>query len=157
MTPLMLQDFLVAEMKRLFDGYLLKNSKDELVPLNIYPQHVPLKKVPQKEEFPYLRVFLLDGNDPGTEDSNHCKIFFAPGIFDMGEEKQGYRDVLTIIWRIYEHLKRHVVFDNRYEVQPAMEWRLDPEDRYPYYFGELETAWTVGEISPPDIIGGIEI
>lgn len=146
-SPLMLQDFLVEEMKRLFDGFLLKNSKEELVPLNVYHQHVPLKKLPKDEEFPYLRVYLLAGTDPGHEDPNQCTIIFAPGVYDKGEDNQGYRSVLNIIWRIYEHLKRHVVFEGKCEVQPAMDWRLDPDDHYPYHFGELETTWNVGKIT----------
>jgi hypothetical protein len=152
MTPLMLQDFLVEEMKRLFDESLLKNAKGEMVKLNIYPQYVPVITQSDKDdEFPYLRVCLTEPlNDPNDEEPNQCTIIFFTGICDKSPDKQGHRDVYNILYRIYDHLKRGRFFDNRYEVESPFQIRLEPNDYWPRFFGELETNWIIGKITQID-------
>jgi hypothetical protein len=151
MTPLMLQDFLVDEMKRLFDGFLLKNAKGEMVKLNIYAQHVPIKTQSDKDDkFPYLRVCFTGVEDPNDDEPNQCTIIFFTGICDKSPDKQGHRDVYNILHRIYDHLKRGRFFDDRYEVESPFQIRLEPNDYSPEFFGELETNWIVGKITQID-------
>ena len=44
MTPTMLQDELVEEMKRLFQDYLYKQPGGERVPIKVFPQNIPVNE-----------------------------------------------------------------------------------------------------------------
>lgn len=48
--------------------------------------------------------------------------------------RQGYRDALHIINKIYHHYSAYAVIGNRWEVLYPMEWTTQEEDTHPYYF-----------------------
>ena len=151
MIPSFLQDFLVKEVKNLFKGFTLKNANGEEAPLNVYPQYLPARKG-QKDtaHYPFVVVKLLSGEDPSEEDPNSCRVLFYCGIFDDNENYQGHKDCMNVMQKIYDHLTRHWVFDKKYEVQYPISWTLTDEDFYPYYYGGLETTWTVGKVTRQD-------
>jgi len=151
MIPVLLQDFLVKEAKKLFDGFTLKNAKGEEVPLNVCPQRLPARKG-QKDtaHYPFLVIQLLDGKDPTELGPNQCRVLFYCGVYDDTDDYQGYRDSLNMIQKLYDHLMRKRVFDKKYRVEYPIEWSVTEEDYYPYYYAGLETTWTVGKISMED-------
>jgi hypothetical protein len=151
MIPIFLQDFLVEELKMLFEGYKLKNVKDTESPLNIYPQFLPARKNQKDtDHYPYVVVKLVEGADPDELGANTCKVIFICGVYDKAEDYQGYRDSITIMQKLYTHLMRNRVFGNKYMVEYPIEWALGEDDRFPYFHTGLETTWTVGKISMED-------
>jgi hypothetical protein len=151
MIPALLQDYLVEEVKTLFTGFTLKNVNGEEVAMNVYPQYLPAR-TGQKDTayYPFIVVKLLGGDDPNETDPNQCRILFYCGVFDDAENYQGHKDCLTVMQKIYDHLMRNLVFGNKYEVEYPIKWALTDEDFYPYYYGGLETTWTVGKITRLD-------
>jgi hypothetical protein len=149
MIPVLLQDFLVnTALPKLFDGYKLKNVEGVEVPLNIYSQYLPAKKVRKDtEHFPFIRVILDDGEDPDETEVTTCRILFMIGIYDTDENYQGYKDCLNILQKMYDHFVRYKIFDDKYEIQYPIKWRLHDEDLYPYFFGGLETIWNIGKVT----------
>ena len=86
MTPLMLQDELVEEMKRLFSDYLYKAPSGERVPIKVYAQTIPINETDEDvDPVPYLIVQLNSGQDEGTRDS-----FSQSGIYcgHLGRNKR---------------------------------------------------------------------
>jgi len=148
LIPLMLQDFLVAEVKSLFDGFTLKNVKGEEVPLHVYPQYLPSKKGQKDtDHYPFIIVKLFEGEDPNEEDPNKCGVLFYCGVFDDSEDYQGYRDSINIIQKLYTHLMTNRFFDNKYEINYPIKWSVTEEDYFSYYFAGLETNWIIGKVT----------
>lgn len=156
MIPVELQNFLVKETKNLFKGLKLKNTNGDLSPLNVYPQYLPYGTSQEAANpFPYIRVILVDGEDPNETESNQCRIIFLAGVYDDDPNNQGYWDVLSIVQKLYTHLMRNMVFKGKYEVVRPVRWKMvgeELENTWPYFFGALETTWNVGKISITDTI-----
>jgi hypothetical protein len=151
MVPVMLQACLVEDFKTFLAEYHLKNVDGQLVPINIYPQYLPAKEGQNdKKHFPYIVVGLTEGEDPGEEEPNRCQIVITIGVFDRNPNYTGYLDVLNMVQKIYDHLTRTRVFAKKYELTYPIRWGLHDEDRFPFFFGGLETNWTVGKITPVD-------
>lgn len=144
MVPLLLQDYLVGEVKNILKEIKLKDAKGDEVAINAYPQALPAKKgIKDSEHFPYVLVVLTDGSDTDEDTTCTCQVMFLAGIYDNEDSYQGYRDSVNIINKIYEHLASKRVFDNKYTVAFPFEWKLPEEDTYPFYFSALMTKWEV--------------
>jgi hypothetical protein len=151
MIPVMLQNFLITELKCLFDGYYLKNVLGQESPINIYGQYLPKKKSDKDtEQFPHIRVILLDGEENSELDPNLCRVLIMTGVWDHNQNYQGFQDVCNVLQRTYDHLMRTQLFDNRYKIEYPIKWSLTEEDYWPYFYGGLETNWSVGKITPAD-------
>ncbi|MFT5872814.1 MAG: hypothetical protein ACI8WT_001751 [Clostridium sp.] len=148
MIPSLLQDFLVKEFKKIFLGFKLKNVKNEDSELNIYPQYLPAKKSQKdSDHFPFVTVKIMEGEDPNEIDANTCRIMLMVGIYDINEDYQGYKDVLNILQKMYEHLMVNKLFDDRYEIEYPIKFTLTDEDYQPYFFGALDTSWIIGKVT----------
>lgn len=153
MIPTQLQDFLVEELKRLFEGFHLKNLEGEQVPFNIYPQFLPAKKGKRdKDHFPYILVALQDGEDPSQMEPNTCHVIIMLGVYDNDESYQGYKDTLNALQKTYHHLMSNQIFENQFSINYPIKWRVNEEDVYPYFFGGLETTWDIGKVSIIDTL-----
>lgn len=117
MTPLMVQQALIDELKEMFKGYEYKNAKGEMVPLNVYMQDTPVQKyvTPEYDEesetvdtyeedeesevpVPYIIVRLKNGGHTGNyEDPNVINIVLIVCIWDDGLENEGHVSVMNIL------------------------------------------------------------
>jgi hypothetical protein len=148
MIPSFLQDFLVKELKNLFESLNLKNAKGEDSSLNIYPQYLPAKKGQKdSDHFPFITVKIVDGEDPNETDANTCRIMLMVGVYDPSEDYQGYKDVLNLLQKMYQHLMNNKIFDKKYEVEYPIKFTLTDEDFQPYFFGALDTSWNIGKVT----------
>jgi len=156
MIPVELQNFLVEETQSLFAGLKLKNTNGELSPLNVYPQYLPYgTSQDTASPFPYIRVILVDGEDPSATEPNQCRVLFLVGVYDDDRNNQGYWDVLSIVQKLYGHLMRNMIFQGKYELVYPVKWNLtneELENTWPYFFGAMETNWTLGKIGVTDTL-----
>lgn len=155
MIELDLQDFLVAELSKLLAGMQFKNpNNDTLVPINLYPLGLPSTQKDANgnnvSPFPYVVVRIADGEGKDDESGDTCKVMFIVGIFDDDESNQGHRDVMNILEKIRQHLFRNQLFKGKFFVEYPYKWTLNEEDVYPYFFGGLETNWTIAKMIPDD-------
>lgn len=148
MIPSLLQDYLVEDMKNLFDGFLLKNVENKQVPINIYSQYLPAKKSQNDtNHFPYIVIKLLDGDGKDEESNDTCRISFIIGIYDDDTNYKGYKDLINVIEKIRQHLFSIRIFDNKYSIEYPYNWIIHDDDTYPYFFGAIETHWTVPKVN----------
>lgn len=153
MTPTVLQDCLVADLKEQLSNILLKNVKGEMTKLNIYPQNLPAKKGQKdSEHFPYIVVRVMEGETQEGEnfEESNCKIGFIIGVFDDSDNYQGYKDVMNILEKIKYRLCTKKYYDSQFELIMPFKWLIHDEDTYPYYFGGIESNWKMPEISMDD-------
>ncbi|WP_088227789.1 hypothetical protein [Desulfosporosinus sp. FKB] len=150
MIPTELQDVLVKEMGSLFSGMQLKNPDGEYVAVNIYPQCLPVPKKDEHENtispFPYVVVRIQEGEGVDEESGDTCKLMFVVGTFDDDESNQGHKDVLNVLEKIRQHLFKKRIFNKQFECVYPYKWTVNEEDVCPYYFGGMETNWTVPKL-----------
>jgi hypothetical protein len=151
MIPTLLQDFLVEDLKTL--GFNGKNAEGNLVSFNVYPQYLPAKKGKKDaDHFPYVTVIIEDGEDPNEVDPSTCRILLMFGVYDLDENYQGYKDILNVLQKTYEHLMETKIFAEKYSIEYPVNWRIHDEDTYPYFFGAIETNWTIAKTSIIDTL-----
>lgn len=156
MTAYQLQKDLGEEIEEILKDMMLKNVKGELVKIKAYPQSLPkrIQKVqgadeqedimPEGEEenfYPYCIVSLDSG---GLNESVHqIKMIMIFGIFDDDVECQGHQVIVNMFHKIAERFIENPILKDKYRMNDnaGIEWILDTEDRYPYYFGAIEMTW----------------
>ncbi|KZL88711.1 hypothetical protein [Clostridium magnum] len=157
MTPTILQDSLIDDLKEQLSCFLLKNIKGEQVNLNIYSQNLPAKKGQKDtDHFPYLIVRVMDGDLEEKQDGDLddiCKIAFVIGVYDDESNYQGYKDVMNIITKMKQRLISKKFYNNQFELSYPLKWLIHDEDNYPYYFGGIETSWKMPQIILQDVEG----
>ncbi|WP_163538302.1 hypothetical protein [Gracilibacillus sp. YIM 98692] len=146
MIPLELQDALRQKLEKLFDGMRFKNMKNERVPVNVFEQHLPNKNPnlnPGNDDpYPCIIIRLSNGENPNEDEGQRTTVQFIAGVIDRDNNNQGYHDVLNIINRIIEDLRRNPIINEKFEVDSSMTWSYHDEDVEPYFFAGLETYWT---------------
>ena len=152
MTPVMLQDELVEEMKRLLADNLYKTPAGELTEINVFAQSIPVNETDDDEDpIPYIIVRLNSGKDDGTRDSfNTVELVIIIGIWDDSLDSQGHRDVLNIIQKVYERFHKTPNLNNKAVYAGDFNWSLQEDGYYPYFFGACSLKFNIAAIRRED-------
>ena len=142
MIPISLQDYLVDKFKEIFTEFHLKNAKNELGPINVYPQNLPSKKgAKDSDQIPYILVGIEDGEIEGQEDADNAIISILIATFDDSSDYQGYRDAINVANKIIQFLSASIVFDGKHSLNFPIKYVFPEDNTYPYYFLGLRTTW----------------
>lgn len=154
MTALQLQDELAKEVERILDDMLFEDVNGNPAKMKAYPQELPKRKQEVKkgaimdeesgeDPYPYCIVRIDSGNLRMLQDTQKVKTDMVFGIINNDFERQGHRTVLNIIQKITERFVQDPVLVKQYRMdeEKGIDWILDDEDRYPYYFGAMEMTW----------------
>lgn len=152
MTPEMLQDALVAEIKNILSDRRYSTPAGELIPINVYSQNIPVEQSDDDvDPIPYIIVRLGGGEDRGTFDSNYViKLIIIMGIYDDSPTAQGHRHLLNIINKIYERFQVNPCLDNKFVYQGGFKWDIQEDGYYPYYFGAMEISFNIPALRRED-------
>lgn len=146
MIPTFLQDDLNEELKEILKDSTFKDTNGERKKINVFSQDLPVESNREDEDedpFPYI-INKLDSGDIQSEESAHeVKVLLIIGIYDEDRNRQGYKDVLHIINKIYERFAKQNVLNKRYVVKVPFRWTLQDEDTHPYYFGGIEMSFDI--------------
>lgn len=137
MTPIELQDELAAEIGRILSGKKYKTTGGERVPMNIYTQGLPAEQSDDdKDPTPYIIVKLIEGEDTGEKDSfNTVKTVTVVELWDENPDKQGYRDVMEIIHKVYARFAANPSLNNRGVFTGYFKWETQDDAYYPFFLG----------------------
>lgn len=152
MTPLELQDELVAEMPKILDGYLYHTPAGKRVPINVFPQSLPVNETDDEDDpIPYIIVRLNNGEDKGGRDSNNTvKLVIIIGIYDHGREAQGHRDVMNIIQKVYQRFHENPNLNGKAVYAGEFDWAMQEDTYYPYSFGACSLSFNIAAIRRED-------
>lgn len=147
-TPYLLQDALVNEIEALLAGFETLNAAGEPATMNVYPQSLPAKvEEDDSEHFPYIIVRVVDGGVASEDEPDTCRIVLVVGVYDEQSDRQGNKIVLNVLQRIRTHLLSKRIINKQFRIDYPCEWSVyDDEDLHPYYFGAVETNWTLPAI-----------
>ena len=142
MTEIDLLDVLAEESKEALKGFRLRSAKENLIPINIYTQSLPVKEGKGDEnQYPYVLV-CFDEEEIESRDNNlSVSVYFVIGILDQEKDKQGFRDVLQIANELYQHFFRKGIIANVFRPDYPFKIVLQKYDTYPYFFGGIESKW----------------
>ena len=153
MTEMDLLDGLAEEVGEALKDFRLRSAKENLIPINIYTQNLPVKKTKDDErQYPYVCVCF---DNEGIEESDspmELNVFFVIGIIDRNEDKQGYRDVLQIANLIYQHIFRKGIIAKAFSPSYPFRIMLQQEDTFPYFIGGIESKWEMPVFTEEDTL-----
>lgn len=144
-TPFDLQDALCAEMKKLFQGFLLRDAGGNLTNLKVYAQDLPETETDDEADTdpaPYCIVKIVDGTAGVNHNSVRVVLVFC--VRDAARDRQGHKDILTLIFRVYERFAKNPYIGNFYfpvDDDSAFEWAIQDEDTYPYNIGACKLTF----------------
>lgn len=155
MIPIKLQASLKLRAENFFEHALFKNPKPEpgmeMVSLQVFEQNLPQKSKEESSFFPFLIIKLLEGERKTSEGPHLVNVGFIIGAFDADSDNQGYRDVAAIINKLYENLSKYPIADGQFELEHPIKWRIHEEETDPYFFGVIETTWTMPILTRVDV------
>ena len=153
-TPFDLQDALCAEINKLFRGFPLKDASGAPTQLKVYAQDLPETETDDEDgtdPAPYCIVKLVDGTAGGGNNTVRVVLVFC--VRDAARDRQGHRDILTLLHRVYERFAKNPYLGNFVfpaDEQSAFEWAIQDEDTYPYNIGACKLTFACPIIQKED-------
>ena len=102
------------------------------------------------DPYPYIIVRIDDGEIENAYSAQTASINLLIGIYEPDYDKQGHKDVLNIIAKIYERFAKVPVLNGKYTIQYPITWALQEEESYPYYFGGMGMEFEIASIVRED-------
>lgn len=153
MTISQLQRDLAEEIEQILANMRFKNPQGKMVPMKAYSQDLPKRQqairkgalMPEEEEtddpYPFCIVKAESGGMFSGEQS--VSIMLILGVFNDDKQNQGQQELLNVIYKIAERFIENPNLKDMYDLdqKAGIEWTLDDEDRYPYFFGGMTMKW----------------
>ncbi len=157
MTPLDLQKAVIVEVENLFRGKQFFQPRKKitdskvLVPLNIYPQALPMEEGYAFNKYvPYLTVQLKSAKQEEEAEPSEATLFLNLCIFDDDKSNQGHVTAVDMIEKIRQDFFKKRIIGGKYSIKLPFEYELNDQEIYPYYVAVAETHWNLPLILPED-------
>lgn len=154
MTILNFQNALMEETGNILKGVGTKNMSGEIMDgVNLFAQNLPIVQSDDEDEskfFPYAIIKVYDGR---TEDDDSPWTVTADihlGVYDSDEDNQGHQHIAVMIQRLVNRFAAEPLLDQKYRAQQDMEWAMQDEETYPYFFGGVRMKFSVPKIGRRD-------
>jgi len=160
-----LQDDLANELIKIFDGFKLHTPAGDLSNINIFKQLLPMPEasdqgdiLPEQLEnglvnelteldpYPYVLVRVSDGEIADEASAQTINVMLLMGVYDYNFNKNGHKDIMNMIQKIYERFAKVPVLCGRYTIQYPISWTLQEEESYPFYFGGMNLIWETAAV-----------
>lgn len=169
MVATFLQNELAEELKNILADFRFKNPQGERTSINVFEQLLPMPEPLDQGEiapellenglvdeqtapdpYPYILVRIQDGEIEDENSAQKVNLALLIGIYEPDYDKQGHKDILNIIAKIYERFAKLPVLNGKYTIQYPIEWVLQDEESYPYYFGGVNLAFEIAAVRRED-------
>lgn len=157
MIATFLQDDLATDLAEIFKHFFLKDPQGNTVHLNIFKQSLPIPTAAEMPEtvtdeeleegiydvqakedpYPYIIVRVEQGKIEEIDQEQTVIVNLIIGVIDRDYSNQGHKDVLNIIQKIYERFAKNAILAKKYECVMPIEWALQDEESFPYFFGGM--------------------
>lgn len=150
MTAYDLQVSLAAEVERITKDMLFQTPAGEQERLKAFLQCLPERPVgligegeDEEDPYPYCIVRIDSGSIATPMKSQEVKVILIFGIFDNSHDRNAHQAILNIIQRIADRFTRDPLLDHKYRLnyEDGINWVMDDEEPYPYYFGAMNLTW----------------
>jgi hypothetical protein len=155
MNPVDLVLSLAAELETPTQEFLLANGQQaRRNTVQIHCGVMPTKR-PDQSEWPFLYVYLMEGEDGGDLSFTTCAIL----VGTYSQEDAGWRDALNLAMCVRTHLLRHrllagkyrLLLDDKHKLKYSTFEQLTSEARtYPFNYVLLQASWRTASIAPEE-------
>ncbi|MCU6685669.1 hypothetical protein OCV99_03695 [Dorea acetigenes] len=150
MTPLMLQSDLVTEIEDILKDVITKNTAGETVTgIKGYEYRLPIIESDEEDESQFFPYFIVRTSEGRTEDDDSpwlVTVDIILGICENDKDAPGHKNILVMIQRITDRFASEPLLNGKYRAEQNMEWAVQDEDTYPFYFGGVEIKFRVPKI-----------
>lgn len=169
MVAAFLQDDLAAELERILQDFRLKDPRGNSSKINIFLQRLPMLEPLEQDDipvealengladqqtamdpYPYIIVRIDDGEIKDEDSAQTVNINLLIGTYEPDYDKQGHKDVLNIITKLYDRFARMPVLNGKYTIQYPVLWALQEEESYPFYFGGMNLTFEIAAVRRED-------
>ncbi len=147
MTADILQEKLIKRVGKVLANLELPTVSGERRKIKIYSQDL---HIPDDEDedvdietatAPYVIVRITDGFQESWDSALQVNVVFIICTYAKDTDKEGTKDVMTIINKLYQSFAERPNTDE-FEVEPPIEWTLQTDvDTYPYFFGAVSIGF----------------
>lgn len=147
MTADILQKKLIKRVGKVLANLELPTVSGERRKIKIYSQDL---NIPDDEDedtdietatAPYVIVRITGGFQESWDSALQVNVVFIICIYAKDTDKDGTKDVITIINKLYQSFAERPNIDE-FEVEPPIEWTLQTDvDTYPYFFGAVSIGF----------------
>ena len=141
-----LQSELVEEITEILKDVSSVNDSGEPVEgFTGYEQFLPVLKNDDDDPDQFFPYFIVRLDSAKTEDDGDlwtATVDILLGVHDEDTENNGHKVILNAITRITTRFSQDAVLARNRNIAfrclPEMEWGLQDEDTYPYFFGGIQ-------------------
>lgn len=169
MVASLLQDELAEELGKILRNFRLKTPGGEKGKVRIFKQDLPVPAPMPGEDIPaellenglagdmaedvpcpYIIVRVQDGEIRDAYSAQTVNVHLLFGVYEDDIGKQGHKDILSMIAKIYERFAKAPVLGSGYTIQYPVLWGMQEEESYPYYFGGMYLSWEAAAVVRED-------
>lgn len=131
MNPTELQDALAELTKRLMEGERMQDTLGNEVPVNVFCQNAPWRMgtdtgAETDRPEPYMLITLTGGQrKTGVELYETVGVLVTALVGDTGYDRQGHRDVLHLLHKLYLELAERPVLEGKWRYRGDLQWAMD--------------------------------
>ncbi len=158
MTALEFQKDLADEVEKILKDIVTKDPDGKtIVGVKAYRQFLP--KVTEDDEdetkfFPYAIIRLSTGTTPDDFTAWQVTVDVLLGVYDDDPKMGGGDNVLIMIQRIIDRFSQEALLARKYRCQSKMDWAVQDEDAFPYFFGGVRLVFDIPKIGRSEPIYG---
>jgi len=169
MVATFLQQEMADELKKILKDFRLKSPQGGKSEINIFEQFLPIPEPAEQEEsspellenglveeqtapdpYPYITIRISDGEIKDENSAQDVNVTLLFGIYEPDYAKQGHKDILNMIAKIYERFAKFPVLNGKYTIQYPILWTLQDEESYPFYFGGMYLTFEIAAVRRED-------
>ena len=169
MIATFLQSELTEELRKIFSDFRLKNPQGDSSGIKIFEQLLPMSESGESEvippevlenglaeeqtipdPYPYIIVRIEDGEIKDEDSAQEVNVTLLIGVYEPDYDKQGHKDILNIIAKVYERFAKIPILNGKYTIQYPILWTLQEEESYPYYFGGMTLIFEIAALRRED-------
>lgn len=117
--------------------------------VNVYEQNLPVVTDDEEDEsqfFPYALVKLETGKTADDDSPWVVATEIHFGICDHSKKNIGHRHIMNMIQDVVDRFAAEPLLNQKFRAEQDIEWAVQDEDTYPFYFGGVAISFNVPKI-----------
>lgn len=142
-TPALLIDAVAAEVEEAVKNYKMKAEGQADKKVTVYRQHISDEDFNTDTYYPLVIVSYENSQD--KIDGSEATIGLTIGVF--GEEKDAWKDLLSILERVRQRLLIFRKLSNRFRLLLPVKSETIETQPYPFWYGYITLTYTIAQPS----------
>nr|DAE21219.1 MAG TPA: tail completion protein [Caudovirales sp. ctkvU4] len=155
MTTIMLIKSLVEFLAKSVENYRYEDSQGNSKGVYVKDAFLKRRTTSDEEFLPFIIARPLNGKDTSREGTIKVRLIFGVREEDVDE---GWIGLVNLMEHVKQDLLKVVFIDNRYPIEPPLEWTVQEGENYPEWYGYMDVTFTMAHPVPmgklQEMLGG---